>query len=349
MTATGAGGAIVLAVDGGGSKTDVVAVGLDGALLAHARGPGSNPQVFGLAESVELVLGLIDRVRADAGPHRVARLGIYLAGLDLPAETVAFRAAVEATGRVAGGEADLLIDNDLIALLRAGAATPDAVAVVCGTGINAVATRADGTTARFPALGAISGDWGGGGGLGLQALWHAARSEDGRGPKSVLEGLVAESFGAHSVIEVIEGLHFGRIPNRAIAHLTPLLFQAARLGDPNAAADIAHQADEIVTMAAVAMRRLGIQGAAPRIVLGGGVLAAGDPLLLDPVLAGLAVVSPAAEVTLVTTPPIVGAALLVLESCGAAPEAVAAARAAIVGRFEQDPARYGEGETVLAG
>jgi N-acetylglucosamine kinase-like BadF-type ATPase len=347
---TGAGPEIVLAVDGGGSKTDVVAVGLDGSLLAHARGAGSNPQVFGLPESVELVLGLVERVRDAVGPHSLARAGVYLAGLDLPAEIVAFRGAVEGTPAVAGlRDSALLIDNDLFALLRAGAATPDAVAVVCGTGLNAVATRADGATARFPALGPISGDWGGGGSLGMQALWHAVRSGDGRGPKSVLETLVPESFGVGSIMEVVEGLHFGRIPQRAVAHLTPVLFEAARRGDQPALAEIERQAGEILTMADVAMRRLGIQTRAPRVVLGGGVLAASDPLLLDPVLLGLAELAPGAEVTLVTTPPIVGAALLVLESVGAAPEAVAAARAAIVERFERDPADYEESTSVLAG
>ncbi|MFC7586672.1 hypothetical protein ACFQYP_25240 [Nonomuraea antimicrobica] len=34
--------------------------------------------------------------------------------------------------------------------------------------------------ARFPALGRISGDWGGGQGLAEEALWHAIRAEDGR-------------------------------------------------------------------------------------------------------------------------------------------------------------------------
>ena len=63
----------------------------------------------------------------------------------------------------------------------AGTEEPDAVAVVCGTGINCIGVRADGAHARFPALGAISGDWGGGWYLGEQALWHAARAVDGRG------------------------------------------------------------------------------------------------------------------------------------------------------------------------
>jgi N-acetylglucosamine kinase-like BadF-type ATPase len=130
--------------------------------------------------------------------------------------------------------------------------------------------------------------------------------------------------------------------------LAPVLFEAARRGDALAQADIERQAEEIVTLARVAMTRLGIERRAPRIVLGGGVLAAADPLLLDPVRAGLAVVAPGAELTLVRTPPIVGAALLVLEAGGAGPDVLAAARAAIVDRFAPDPAADEDAVTALA-
>jgi N-acetylglucosamine kinase-like BadF-type ATPase len=325
---------IGIAVDGGGSKTDVIAVGADGTVLAHSRGRGSNPQVFGLDAAAAVVFGLISDVRAKAGPHRLGRVSIYLAGMDLPAEIAAFRNRAEREAAVGGLTGDLEVENDLFALLRAGAASPDAIAVVCGTGINAVGRRADGATARFPSLGSISGDWGGGGTLGMQALWHAARSADGRGPKSVLESLVPAAFAVSTVMEVIEGLHFGRIPHRSIAHLTPLLFAAARAGDQPALAEIERQAAEIVTMAATAMRRLGLLAAAPAVVLGGGVLAANDPLLLGPVRSGLAAVAPGATVDLVTVPPVVGAVLLLLDGMGAASGSLERAREDVTRLFE---------------
>lgn len=341
---------VAIAVDGGGSKTDVVATGLDGSLLAHARGGGSNPQVFGLEAAVATVGALVAEVRSAIGPHEVRTVGIYLAGLDLPAEVTAFQEGVAGAGWAAGMPADrVLIENDLFALLRAGAAGRDAAAVVCGTGINAVARRSDGATARFPALGPISGDWGGGGSLGMQALWHAARSEDGRGPKSVLEQLVPRRFGCSTVMEVVEGLHFGRLSSRTIAHLTPLLFEAARAGDAVARADVGRQAEEIVTMAATALRRLDLLGAPVQIVLGGGVLAAAEPLLLDPVRSGLAAVAPRSTVHLVMVPPIVGAVLLVLESLSAPPDALETARADLAGLFESGAAaaHYPEGDRRL--
>ena len=72
-------------------------------------------------------------------------------------------------------------------ILRAGTERGWGVALVCGAGMNCVGVGPDGTHVRFPALGAITGDWGGGFDVGLAGLSAAARSEDGRGPKTALE------------------------------------------------------------------------------------------------------------------------------------------------------------------
>jgi hypothetical protein len=55
-------------------------------------------------------------------------------------------------------------------LLRAGLDDRRGVAVVCGAGINCAGLLPDGTTARFAAVGHISGDWGGGGNLWQEAM-----------------------------------------------------------------------------------------------------------------------------------------------------------------------------------
>jgi len=322
--------AIVLAVDGGGSKTDMIALTMDGQLVAQVRGPGSNPHVLGLERSLSIIRGIAADAHAMAGKRRLIHTSIYLSGIDFPAEIDAFSAAI-AQEPWTEGSAGLppVVDNDLFALLRAGTSEPDAVAVVCGTGINAVGVRADGATARFPALGTISGDWGGGGSLGAQALWHAARSEDGRGPKSVLQELVPQAYGLSSVMEVIEAIHFKKIRARTIVDLTPVLFAAAASGDEAAAAEIDRQAQEIVIMAVTALHRLELQDSHVPVVLGGGVLGSNDLRLMTGIASGLKGQAPNARIQLVKAAPILGAGLLALESVGASPEAIARAQSAM--------------------
>src|SRR6476619_3913157 len=87
------------------------------------------------------------------------------------------------------------VGNDTFAVLRAGTERGWGVAVVCGAGINCVGVAPDGRQARFPALGSITGDWGGGYDVGLAAVSAAARSEDGRGARTTLEQAVPAYVG----------------------------------------------------------------------------------------------------------------------------------------------------------
>lgn len=310
-------GPVVVAVDGGGSKTDVWVLDLDGTVVARSRGGGSNPQLIGVETSVDLIDALV-REALEAVPGRsVLQSCVYLSGLDLPVEIEVFGAAVARCPWATGSTGrPVVVDNDLFALLRAGTRSPDAVALVCGTGINCLGVRADGRQVRFPALGMISGDWGGGWHLGEQALWHAARAVDGRGPATALVASIPVALGLGSVREVTEALHFGRVPQSALAALSPTVFEAAHGGDTVATGIVERQVEEIVLMVTCALRGLDLLDAEVPVVLGGGVLAARDPLLMAGIAAGLADVAPRACIALVTAPPIVGAAMLALEDVG---------------------------------
>ena len=314
---------VVVAVDGGGSKTDAVALELDGTLVARATGPGSSPHFEGLDESLSTIDALVREV---AGGRQVAHAAVYLSGLDLPHEVSAFAAAVAA--RSWAGPSTV-VENDLWALLRTGTESPDAVAVICGTGINAIGVRSDGRVVRFAALGPISGDWGGGSGLGEEALWHAAREEDGRGPKTALRDAVLRGMHVASIAELSEELHTGRRSTAELAVLAPAVLEAARGGDPIAITVVDRQAGEIVAFVIASLTRLDLMGATVPVVLGGGLIRSGDARLLDGVRQGLAERTPGCRLVIVSDPPIVGAALLALQAAGADPAAVARARAAL--------------------
>lgn len=308
---------VVIAVDGGGSKTDAVALELDGTVVAIARGATSSPHIIGMRESADLVDGLIEQLFEQVGPRPIAAANIYLSGLDLPGEVAAFR-----DGIAGYAWAGAVIDNDLFALLRAGTSEPDAVAVVCGTGINSVGVRSDGTVVRYPSLGMISGDWGGGWHLGEQALWYAARAVDGRGVHTELAERIPAVFGLDGIPDVIEALHFKRIPGSALAELSPVVFETARAGDAVAASIVDRQAEEIAVFAWATLRRLERLDRAVPVVLGGGVIGSRDERLLSAIERGLAERAPLAHVELVTAAPILGAALLALERAGAGPAAL---------------------------
>jgi N-acetylglucosamine kinase-like BadF-type ATPase len=322
----------VIALDGGGSKTDAVAIDRAGHVLAKASAGTSSPHLVGVDAAVDVVDSLVRRVAAEAGERELLRTCIYMSGLDLAPEIEAFAAAIErfdwsrgATGLRA------VVDNDLFALLRAGTAETDAVAVVCGTGINCVGVRHDGAVLRYPALGTISGDWGGGWQIGEQALWNAARAVDGRGPDTTLVTAIPRHFGLPALIDVIEALHFGRLRSLELAALSPLVLDAAEAGDSVAVSIVDRQADEIAVLAVTTLRRLELLKQETPVVLGGGVLSSGNERLLRLVSVALAAQAPLAVPRLVTAPPILGAGLLALESIGASASSLDAAAGALAG------------------
>ncbi len=302
---------VLLAVDGGGSKTDVAVVDGSGALLGRARGTGSVPSIVGVDRALAILDDLVGAALGAAGDPEVDSAGVYLSGLDLPSEVADFRAAVG--DRHWARKA--LVDNDTFALMRAGTAEPQAVAVVCGTGINCTARHRDGRVLRFPAVGRISGDWGGGHELGELALWHAVRSADGRGPVTALQHAVPEALGAVDVQAVTEDLHFGRMVSAELNRLVPPLYALAEAGDDVAVGLLERQAEEIVALAGAALRRLDLIGESVPVVLGGALLAR-PGLLIGRVRALLAIAAPQAVPVVVADPPVLGAALLAAEAAG---------------------------------
>ncbi len=328
----------VLAVDAGNTKTDVALVGPDGAVLATARGGGFHPQSLGAAAAVAGLAPLVEAAARRAGLDPRARplaacVAACLANADFPFEEERLERALRGHG---WGTAHH-VANDTFAVLRAGVDEPLGVAVVCGAGINCVGLLPDGRTARFPALGRISGDWGGGGQLADEALWHAARAADGRGAPSALADAVPEHLGLPGMAAVVEALHRGEPAWPAVRHtLVPLLFRVAADGDAVARSVVRRQAEEVVAMASVALDRLGLLARPAPVVLGGGVLAAGHAPLTDAVAALLAAAAPLAVARVVAAHPVLGAALLGLDRVGAPAAAHARLRSRLGGPPEVD-------------
>ena len=332
--------AAVLAVDGGNSKTDVALVGRDGAVLGAARGPGASHHQVGVEAAVAALDALIVAACRDAGldpgPRPLAEVGVWcLAGLDLPVDEELLAPAIAARGWAR----EQLLRNDVFAVLRSGSERSWGVGVVVGAGTNCAGVAPDGTQVRFPALGELSGDWGGGRDLGIAALGAALRGQDGRGPRTALERLVPGHFGLASPLALVEAVHLRRIAADRLLELAPLVFQAAEAGDAVAGQIVERQAEEVVTMAGAAIRRLGLDGSDVDVVLGGGVIAGRDPAFLERVAAGLAKVAPRGRLLRATAPPVAGAALLGLDRLGTSPGTAERLRGSLTQQRLQPPQR----------
>jgi len=321
----------VLALDGGGSKVDAALVARDGTLIGAARWPGSIYDGVGTrSERLDGLAAAIAAVCRDAGmdPERLplAPTGVFaVAGADLPADERRIMRGL----RRRGWTTRSLLRNDTFAVLRAGTERTWGVGVVCGFGTNCAAVAPDGRTFRFPAVGTISGDWGGGVDIGREALWYAMRAQDGRGERTLLATLVPEHFGLRRPRQVMEAIHLHKMSEERVVELPPVVFRAAAEGDAVARRIVERQADEVVAMAGTAIRRLGMSRLDVHVVLGGGIFRNRFGPFFERIEEGLRAVAPDARVMVLTTPPVVGAALIGLDEVGATATAKRRVRAAL--------------------
>jgi N-acetylglucosamine kinase-like BadF-type ATPase len=306
---------LILAVDGGGSKTDVALLTARGRVLGAARGAGMPYREIGVPAAIDRLAATVAAC-ADSRPRRregVAGIGVYcLPGADLGENKRDLTAALEARGWTNTS----LVLNDTFAALRAGTERSWGVVVVCGTGINCLGIDRAGRAVRFDALGWPSGDVGGAFALGRDAVVAAVRARDGRGPGTLLEQLVPAQFGLRRPADVTSAIRSGRLGVSRVMELPPVVFAAARDGDDVARTLLDHLADELTATALAAVRRLRFVRSDVDVVLAGGLTSSGDAAFVGRIRSGITAVARRARVSVLTVPPVVGAALLGLDLFG---------------------------------
>jgi N-acetylglucosamine kinase-like BadF-type ATPase len=139
------------------------------------------------------------------------------------------------------------------------------------------------------------------------------RAEDGRGPATILARTIPALFGVARPRSLTAAMYRGRIARDRHLEIAPLVFEAAAAGDVVARAIVDRLADEIIAWAAAAIRRLRLQRRDPDVVLAGGVFRTGDRAFFERIESGIAAIAPAARLSRLVAPPVVGVALLGLD------------------------------------
>ncbi len=296
----------VLGVDGGGTHTRAVILTPDHAVVGQAEGPGANPRVIGPAAAADVLRGVIHAALDAAGlsAEQIDRVGIGVAGADAGHSADWLRSVLAPLLP----RAALFLSADYEIALVGALGERRGLLVLAGTGSLAYGVNARGERALAGAWGYLIDDPGSGVWIGLQALAAFARAADGRAPASALIGAIAAALKLAQPRDLIPWLYPGGAPRTAdIAALAPLVLDHAAAGDPCATDIVRRACDELLLMARAVIARLGLD--APAVAFGGGLLSAPNPLSEE--------VSAALELPSLPVPqhpPVVGAALLALQS-----------------------------------
>lgn len=293
---------LLLGVDGGGTKTDVLLATRDGRPVAHARSGPSNHEAVGMDGALAALSEGVAAALSDAGATAgdVAASGWGLSGVDFARDTLCYGELVDRLGL--GGPRVVL--NDAYVALRAGSPSGVGIVVNSGTGVIAAGRSPTGEVFRTLGIGAGFGDWGSGGDIVTAAVHAVAQAFTGLGPPTALTEGLLERTGTPTTEAFLE-----RWWRRHDVALTPVdVWQVAEGGD-GVALDIAGRVAGSLAAAATAIaRRLGMTGPYP-LVLAGGVLSPGHPLLHTRLLAALTSALPAARPARLAATPAAGAVL----------------------------------------
>jgi N-acetylglucosamine kinase-like BadF-type ATPase len=265
---------LLLAVDGGGTKTLAVVADLQGNVLARGLGPGSNPYTVGFGHFGEAVTGAVQTALGPvlgrdangiSATGRIAAACFGMAGVDSPEDEAEVTAWVEKQAIAPA----FLVVNDVELILAGG--TPDGwgVAVISGTGSNCLGRSEDGRTARVGGWGTLLGDEGSGYRLGLEALRIAARSYDGRTEAPALLEAALKQWSLRDIPALMHFVHAPKTEPADIATLAPVVLELAASGDAPARAIVDTAADDLASHVRTAVRRLSL--VRPPLALGGGL------------------------------------------------------------------------------
>lgn len=296
----------VLGIDAGGTKTVCLLADASGAIEAEGRGPGANLHTAGEL-GLEKVLHEVMEAALDDQPIVPSAICVGMAGVDREDEARTVRAIM----RRLGHRARVLVVNDALIALVAGAGDAPGIVVIAGTGSIVYGRNAVGEAARAGGWGHMIGDEGSGYWIGREALAAVMRASDGRGPATRLSDAILAHFAVDEVARLPRIVYDREAPRAAVAALGPIVQEAADAGDAVATRVLERAVDELVLAAGSVASRLEMRGDAFTIFLSGGAFRV-VPRLASDLERRLVEVAPRAQVQRLDVEPAMGAVWLAL-------------------------------------
>lgn len=297
----------VLGIDAGGTKTVCQLADAHGNVIAEARSTGANLQAVGELQ-VEKVLHEVMEKALGEREAIPAAICLGIAGVDRPDDAAAVRGIMKRIGY----KARVLIVNDALVALEAGAPGEPGVVIISGTGSISYGRNAQGVAARSGGWGYVLGDEGSGYWIGRAALRAVLRAEDRRGKATALTRLLLAHFGVDRPQGLIHAVYHSNLKPSAIGSLANCVHQASALGDEVAVGILRGAANELESSAMSVARRLSLVGDSFAFILAGGIFKA-VPWLKDELSRRLPVLAPGSTVRLLEVEPAAGAVRLALQ------------------------------------
>ena len=300
----------VVGVDGGGTKTHAVVMGMNLEVLGEGMAGPSNPLRVGISSAAAAVREAIDKACEAA---QVRRTDLVAAEIGLAgARRNELRARMrESLNNLGIAEMVVVSDAD-IALYGATEGAPGLI-VIAGTGSICCGINARGKKMCAGGWGPIAGDEGGGSWIARRALRAIAHAADGRGPATALTDVACSYFHVSDANDLSTAIYSPTVTNERLAGFAKYVIEAAKARDRIAREILAEAGYELGLMAAAVIRGLKLERERFQAAYVGGVFTAAGEMVVSGIREALKEIAPDALLAPPRFSPAVAAARMARE------------------------------------
>ncbi len=259
----------VIGIDGGGSKTHAVLVGLDGTMAAESFGGPGNLQSSGIQTSAIVYFDLVLDCckKAQIVPESVQSVIIGAAGAGRPTNSALL---VDSLLSICVKKKTILkhihVETDVRIAIEAAFAGGAGIVLIGGTGSIALYRTEDEKFLRSGGWGFRIGDEGSGYAIARDGLNAVLRQHDGRTEKTLLTNKAFQHFGESQIDGLIAKLYADDID---IASFAPSVFEAAVERDRVANGILVKNATELLDLVRVLIMQVRPKKKLPVALMGG--------------------------------------------------------------------------------
>lgn len=216
----------MIAIDGGGTKTDLVLFRQDGTVLSRVYTEGCNPNDFGWKHTENVLKKGLDHLLGSCGGRDNTFQSVF-AGVSGGSVGKNKQRMQHIFHGLLPHAQNLCCASDAVNAMSSGIGHADGCVVISGTGSSGFVRRA-GQVTRVGGWGYLFDKGGSGYDLGRDAVYYAACAADGRGPQTILKEQIEQQMMLPFELAVTRLYEKGK---PAIAALAPLVFEAAHKND----------------------------------------------------------------------------------------------------------------------
>ncbi len=293
----------VIGIDGGGTKTELIAVAMDGNEMFRIKSGPLNVNGTSEQNILETLTDLLSTTRQKAEGAFLAAACIGAAGMSNPKAEETLRKAFVSTKFTA----PLLIVGDHQAALAGALGSYVGMLLIAGTGSICCGRNESGCEARTGGQGHLIDDEGSGYAIGRDILRAVVRAQDGRLQPTILTELVFDKLGITTTQELIANIYRTGQGKEVIAGFSSLLPKALAHHDAAAIAICKKAASELFALVIPVAHKLDLLKG--KLALSGSVLLK-DEAVREALLEELAHKLPELETVLPLADAASGAALL---------------------------------------